>query len=187
MEMIKADERSALIIIDVQKAWDLPTMGKRNNPNAESNISILLKEFRRRGLMIIHVRHLSYLKNSPFKSGLETFEFKDEVKPLENEYVITKRVNSAFIGTDLDVYLRMKDIKRLFITGITTDHCVSITSRMAGNLGYETYVVEDCCATFERRGLNGEIIAPEFVHLVNLSSINGEFAQVISLKDIEFQ
>lgn len=186
MDEILADKRSALIIIDVQKAWELTQWGERNNPDAEKRIRSVLEKFRDHELSIIHVRHLSYDENSPFREGLITFQFKDEVLPQGNEYIVTKRVNSAFIGTDLEVYLRRHDIKRIFLTGITTDHCVSATARMGGNLGFETYVIEDCCATFDRYDINGNKLNAQMIHNVNLASINGEFAKVIASGQIKF-
>jgi len=186
-EKVAADKRSALVIIDVQKAWDDPLLGHRNNPDAEDKIADLIREFRGHGLKIIHVRHFSYDERSPFRPDLQTFEFKDQALPAEGEMIITKRVNSAFIGTDLDVILRRLDLRRIFVTGLTTDHCVSATVRMAGNMGFETYLVEDACATFDRRDTMGGVIPAETVHRVNLASIDGEFGKVIRSADISYK
>ena len=53
--------------------------------------------------------------------------------------ILTKNVNSAFIGTGLDGILKSFNINTLVIVGMTTNHCISTTVRMSGNLGYETY------------------------------------------------
>jgi len=65
--------------------------------------------------------------------------------------VVPKTTNSAFIGTDLEAYLRRIAVHRLVVVGVATNNSVEATVRMAGNLGFDTYLVEDCCFTFARR------------------------------------
>ncbi len=177
--MVRLEENAVLVIIDVQKAWDYLGLGRRNNPDAEMVISKLISEFRKKGKKIIHVRHDSLNPNSIFKVGKPTFEFKEEVMPVTGELVITKHVNSAFIGTDLERTLRVIGDPQVFYVGSVTDHCVSTTVRMSGNLGFRSYVIEDGCATFDRKDRNGFVIPAEDVHKINLASIEGEFAEVI--------
>ena len=64
-------------------------------------------------------------------------DFLDFARPQEErgEVVIHKGVNSAFIGTDLERVIKGRDIRTLLVAGLTTDHCVSTTTRMAANLG----------------------------------------------------
>jgi len=98
--------------------------------------------------------------------------------------VIEKNANSAFIGTDLEQRLRERGIGVVVVTGLTTDHCVATTARMAGNLGFDTYVVSDATATFDREGPDGERYSAEQVHAINLASLHGEFARVISADEL---
>ncbi len=107
-------------------------------------------------------------------------KFKDLVKPIGNETVIKKNVNSTFIGTDLQQQLIDSKITKLVIVGLTTDHCVSTTTRMAGNLGFDTYVVSDATATFNKKGLQGQNYSAELIHETALASLNGEFATVVT-------
>ena len=72
----------------------------------------------------------------------ETVNFKEEVQPLPGEVVIQKFVNSAFIGTNLEEQLEDK-CNAVVVVGLTTNHCVETTTRMAGNLGFTTYLVSD--------------------------------------------
>ncbi|MGA3110335.1 MAG: isochorismatase family protein, partial [Candidatus Bathyarchaeia archaeon] len=80
---------------------------------------------------------------SPLRPGTTGNEIKEIVAPSNEEPIITKTVNSAFIGTDLEAQLKGKNIETLVVVGMTTDHCVSTTARMAGNMGFEVYVVSD--------------------------------------------
>ncbi len=182
--MVEINENSVLVIIDVQKAWLDPSLGQRNNHNAELVISKLIDRFREKGRAIIHVRHGSLNPDSIFREGKTTFEFKDEVKPIHGEIVITKHVNSAFIGTDLESRLRNMGDPSVYYVGLVTDHCVSTTVRMSGNLGFKSYVIEDACATFDRKAPNGRVIPAEEVHNINLASLDQEFAEVIESKDL---
>lgn len=184
--MARVDQNSALMLIDVQKAWKEPVWGRRNNPGAEDAMERVLGGFRRSGLGVIHVRHESPHPKSLFYRGRGTFGFDEKVMPLPGEMVITKNTNSAFIGTGLEEILHSLDDPEVYIAGLVTDHCVSSSARMSGNLGFETFVIDDACATFERKSREGNAIPPETVHAVNLSSIDREFARVMSSSELEF-
>lgn len=173
------DPRTALLIVDVQKGFDDPGWGPRNNLEAEERAAELLAAWRGAGLPVFHARHLSAESGSPLAPGGSGGEIKEAVLPEEGEHVVEKRVNSCFIGTDLEARLRLAGIRSLAVCGLTTDHCVSTTVRMAANLGFETYVVSDACATFERRGPDGKVFPAQEVHEVALASLHGEFAEVV--------
>ena len=165
-----------LIVIDVQRAFDDSSWGERNNPDAERNVARAIEAWRERGAPLIHVRHES---EGLFAPGSESAEFKPEALPRGEEPVLTKNVNSAFIGTDLEERLRADGVETVAIVGLTTDHCVSTTVRMAGNLGFETWVLEDATAAHERSTFDGELIPAETIHRTALASLHDEFAEVL--------
>jgi nicotinamidase-related amidase len=176
-------EKPTLVIVDVQKAFDDPAWGKRNNPGAEENVARLLAAWRAADAPVIHVRHRETNPDPKwhfFHEGDPGFEFKPEAMPLANEPVLTKGVNSAFIGTDLEERLRAAGATTVVIAAITTDHCGSTTARMSGNLGFETWFVGDACATFDREGPDGEFFPADLMHRTALASLNDEFADVVS-------
>jgi len=170
----------ALVLIDIQKGldeWDFYG-GNRNNLEAEKNASKLLDHFRAKGLPVFHVQHSSQNPNSPLHASKQGFELKDEVKAFENEPVFTKTVNSAFIGTDLEQVLKIKKIESLVIAGLTSQHCVSTSVRMASNLGFCVFLAEDACAAFSEVGIDGEQLPAELVHQVTMANLKDEFAKI---------
>jgi nicotinamidase-related amidase len=172
-----------LIVIDVQQAFYDPVWGPRNNPEAEERIAEAIAAWRDRRAPIIHVRHASTDSDGLFAAGSTSFEFKPEASPLEAEPVITKHVNSAFIGTDLEARLREQGVETVALVGLITDHCVSTTARMSGNLGFETWVLEDATATFDRRAPDGGMIAADVMHRTELASLHDEFAEVLTTRE----
>ena len=104
--------------------------------------------------------------------------------PMADECVIDKMVNSAFIGTNLQSLLNHAGIDTLVLAGLTTNHCVSTTARMAGNLGFTTFVVSDATATFDRMSAMGERFDSQLVHDISLANLHGEFATVLKSDEI---
>ena len=186
---IRRSHRPALILVDIQKGFENLEYwgGQRNNPDAELRASELLKIWRENQLPIFHVQHFSTIPTSLLHESNAGNAFNDLVTPIVGEPIIKKNVNSAFIGTDLQVQLNNAGITKLVIVGLTTDHCVSTTARMAGNLGFETYLVADATATFNKKGINRQNFPAELIHETALASLNEEFATIITadlLKEI---
>ena len=177
--------KTALIVVDVQRAFDQwEAAGKRrNNPDAVARIAELLAAFRSHGAPIFHIRHQGTRPNSSFLPDGTGYPVKDEAREIAGEPVIVKRVNSAFIGTDLEAKLRAADIKTLVICGATTNHCVETTTRMAGNLGFDACLVRDATWTFDRTGPDGDTHAAEDIHAMTLANLNGEFARIVRATD----
>jgi nicotinamidase-related amidase len=183
-QMKKLPQNCVLLIIDVQKGFDEPVWGLRNNPQAEANIVRLLNAWRETQRPVFHVQHLSLSSTSPLRPSQPGCELKEPVKPLKGELLFQKHVNSAFIGTDLELKLRELGFSHLVIVGLTTGHCVSTTVRMAGNLGFTTFVVADACAAFEIVAHDGRKIVADEVHSVSLATLNGEFAAIVETETL---
>ena len=170
----------ALIVVDVQKAFDLdPSWGPRNNPACEENVAALIADFRRRGEPVVFVRHDSEEPGSSLAPGHPGNAFKDVVTG-EPDLLVTKQVNSAFLGEpDLDGWLRSRGIERIAICGIQTNMCCETTARMGGNLGYDVDFVIDATAAFEMTGPDGERFPAETVARMTAANLHGEFATVV--------
>ena len=171
---------SALLVIDVQQGLDHPKYGRRCNPEAEGNIARLLAAWRKAGWPVVHVQHLSTSPDSPLRPDSPGVAIKPEAAPHEGEVLFQKRVNCAFIGTDLEAHLRARGVRSLVLVGLTTDHCVSSTARVASDLGFETHVVDDATAAFELEGHDGQRFSAEAVHAVSLVTLKDEFARIVS-------
>lgn len=181
----KFGKETGLLLIDVQTGvnvlehWGGPT-GRRNNPEAEDKMRALLAAWRDAGLKVFFTKHDSREASSPLKLSLPTGAMIDGFEPRNDEVVITKDVNSGFVGTDLELRLRQFGVHRLVIAGFFTNFCVETTTRMAGNLGYDTYLAHDACATTNRIGLDGTDYDPEVVHDLSVASLHGEFCTAVA-------
>ena len=83
----------------------------------------------------------------------------EEIKPINDEIVISKTSSSPFISTNLDYVLRSMQISQLIITGGLTDQCVESAVRDACDLGYLVTLVSDACVTFSLTAHNQSLRA----------------------------
>lgn len=212
---------TALILIDNQSGFCHPTTldhwgTTRSNPLYEVNLQALLTAFRTaRGssptpLEVIHIFHSSVEPNSPLHpahpaGGIRPLDFAVPASD-GSEPVFWKSVNSSFIGTQLESHLRENGFRQIIVAGLTTDHCVSTTVRMAANLGVvdrfldggpvklgqdgshqneariekgRIVLVADATATFGKCGFDSET-----VQKVSVASLDGEFADVLGTEEV---
>src|SRR5262249_50913868 len=182
--MTRLSSPEVLMLLDVQQGFDAPTWGWRNNAGMEESIADLLGAWRSRDLPVVHVQHMSTEPGSPLRPNQPGNAFKIETGPRPGERVIQKRVHSCFIGTSLEAELRGAGHNTLVIVGLTTNHCISTSARMAANLGFDVWVVSDATAAFDRVGPDGIRDPAELVHLMALSDLHGEFATIVDTEAV---
>ena len=175
---------AALIIIDQQKGILHPRLGRRNNPLAEERILDLLSFWRRSGRPVIHVQHLSRSPDSVFWPEQEGVEFQQRFMPRDGEWLIQKQVPDAFCATGLQARLCEAGIGQLIIVGVATHNSVESTARTAGNLGFDAWVAEDACFTFDKADFFGTPRSAEEVHGMSLGNLEGEYATVVRVEQI---
>ena len=179
-----AQANDALLVIDMQKGFDDPRWGTRNNPHAEANGLKVLNHWRVLGRPLFIVRHDSLSPESTLRPGQSGNDLKPGFAPEGDDRLVTKHVNSAFIGTDLEAQLRLAGITAVTLFGLTTDQCVSTTARMASNLGFATTLVEDACACFAQTSYHGDVVSAEVLHVAHVTTLLTEFARVVTTQDI---
>ena len=181
----KFGAETALLMIDVQEGVDVlkhwgGAEGRRNNPQAETHIGELLTAWRAAQLPVLYTAHDSREAASPLKLSEPGGAFKSGLEPHAGERIFEKDVNSGFIGTSLEVDLRRRGIDRIVAVGFFTNMCVATTVRMAGNMGFDTYLVTDACACTNRIGPDGTDYDADLVHAMTIANLHGEFCPVIT-------
>ena len=181
---MELQSNAALIIIDQQKGILHPRLGRRNNPQAEERMLELLALWRLRGRPVIHVQHLSRSPDSVFWPEQDGVEFQERFVPQGGEWLIQKQVPDAFCASGLEAQLREAGIGQLIIVGVATNNSVESTARTAGNLGFDAWVAEDACFTFDKADYFGTPRTAEEVHGMSLGNLHGEYATVVGSSQI---
>jgi nicotinamidase-related amidase len=178
-------DRCALVVVDVQRAFDDEQYwGRRNNPRCEENVGRLIDAFRAARRPVVFVRHDSVEPQSPLRPGLPGNAFKDVVRG-EPDLLVKKSVNSSFLGTpDLAAWLRERRLDSVAICGITTNHCCETTARMGANLGFRVLFALDATHAFDRRALDGGLIGADDLARVTAANLNGEFATIAATEEL---
>lgn len=171
---------AVLLPVDMQRAFDAPPWPRRWNDRVDTNGLSLLEKWRQTGRPIIHVRHDSAIEGSSLAPGTEGNRPRPGFEPREGEALVTKSVNSAFIGTDLDLRLRRLGATRIVVFGISTDMCVSTTIRTGSNMGWEMLLVEDACDCFDLPDGKGGTLAAENVQAAHVATPGFEFCQLVT-------
>lgn len=176
---------TALVVIDVQDAFDDPRWGRRNNGDADRNVANLVDAFGNAGLPVVFVQHASGKPGSPFHPDNPGHALKDYLRTSTPDLLVTKTVHSSFHGTpDLHRWLVASGIGRLVISGITTNHCCETTARVAGDLGYDVLFALDATHTFDRISPEGHVVTADELARATATNLHGEFATVVTTQQV---
>ncbi len=154
--------RTALLALDCQ-AGIVSVYAKPPEAFIEK-ASSALRAARQKGMQVIHVqvgfrpglpeisarnKLFAAIINSP--QHQEFFQgasgaIHPQLGPEPGDIVVTKHRVSAFIGTDLAMILRAKEIETIVLFGIATSGVVLSTLLDAGDADYRVVVIADCCA-----------------------------------------
>lgn len=175
---------TALIVLDVQKAIDDPRWDSKNNPGYIDAIARLLAAFRSAGLPVIHVRHEEANPASTFYADGPGQPFKDEAAPLDGETVITKTVNCAFIGTDLEGHLRNRGITKLIFAGVVIHNSMDVSIRVAHCLGFDVYLPLDATTAIDVIDTNVKRFDAQTVFDLYAAVLASEYCQLTNSTDV---
>ena len=176
---------TALVVIDVQEAFDDPRWGRRNNRDADRNIANLVDAFGNAGLPVVFVQHRSGKPGSLFHPDNPGHALKDYLRASAPDLLVTKTVHSSFHGApDLHRWLAANGIGTLVISGITTNHCCETTARVAADLGYDVLFALDATHTFDRTAPEGHVVAAEELAGTTATNLDREFATVVSTQHV---
>ncbi len=176
-------EQSALLVIDIQDSFKLGSRWeRRNNPEFESNVTRLVDGWRAAGLPVIFVLH-----NDPdpgFEAGSPLVKVMDFLSPRENEPTLTKNTRNAFTSTDLQKRLDELGVRRVVITGISTEQCCETTTRVAADFGYDVDFVTEATQTFPIVLPDGSELSTDDIVGRTEAVLRGRFARIARVDEL---
>jgi nicotinamidase-related amidase len=176
---------TALVIIDIQNDY-FPggAMELEGSDAAGAKAGAALAHFRKNGLPIVHVRHLSVRPGATFfLPGTRGAEIHSSVQPKSGEPVIEKNFPNSFRNTALEQHLKSSGVKNLVVAGMMTHMCVDASVRHAADLGYKVTLLGDACAT-RAQSYGGETVPARQVHAAFLAALNGFYAKVVNTHEL---
>ena len=173
------DEKSALLLIDVQQAMFGPDEICHQPESVIETAADLLHRARGENVPVFHVQHCE--DGGSFTPKSASWQIHPAVAPGPDEAVIEKWAASAFYRTDLDAQLRAQGITRLVIAGLQTEFCIDTACRVAQSLGYRVTLVGDGHSTFDAPALTAEQIITHHNRV-----LSGILAEVVPARDVRF-
>jgi nicotinamidase-related amidase len=102
-----------------------------------------------------------------------SWKIDDALRSLPGEAVLNKLSAGTFATTGLEQRLRHQRIENVVVTGVSTDVCVTTTSREAADRGFRTVIVSDGCTTLS-----------EAMHGASLETFNLAFGWVRTADEV---
>lgn len=155
MPVTTLDERTALVVIDLQQGIVAAPRQPHSAAAVIENSAALVHAFREHGLPVVLVRVSFAPDGADQAKGRNEFPYPggnppegwdrivDELTGHPEDIHVTKRNWGAFYGTDLDLQLRRRGITQIVLAGIATSIGVESTARAAHEHGYHVTLAVD--------------------------------------------
>lgn len=177
--------QSALLVVDVQDSFTLgPRWATRGTPGFETNLSRLLDAYRTAGLPVVFILHTD--GDDGFQPWSPHFRPMDFLRRREGEPLLVKTTRNAFTSTNLRERLEALGVRRLVVTGITTEQCCETTTRFANDVyGYDVDFVTEATLTFPILDDDGDIVlSTEEIARRTEHVLRGRFAAIATVDEV---
>lgn len=172
--------RRALIVIDVQNEYisgnlliEYPDIN-----SSLANIGRAMDAAKEANIPVIVVQQFAPAQSPIFAEGGHGWELHDVVKGRCWDHKISKKLPSAFAGTDLADWLTQHNIDTLVVTGYMTHNCVDSTIKHAFHSGLNVEYLQDASGTLSYRNKAGHASAEE-IHRSFCIVMQARFAAVM--------
>jgi nicotinamidase-related amidase len=171
---------TALLVIDIQDSfkYDPARWASRNNPAFEQNVTELISTFREASQPVIFVLHND--TDPGFRPGDPEVRLMDFLDRRDGEPLVVKNTRNAFTSTDLQQRLDALGVRKVVISGISTEQCCETTTRVAADLGYDVDFVTEATATFPIGALSTDAIVER-----TEAVLNKRFARIAKVSDVK--
>lgn len=172
--------KRALLVIDVQNEYFTGKLPVTYPSKSLDNILQVMDIAEQRGIPIIVVRHAHPQEDSPiFRKGSKEWELHPEVAKRHYDLLVDKNLPGSFTNTELESWLRNRDIDTLVISGYMTQMCCDTTARQALHLGFSVEFLSDATGTLAFNN-NAGVATAEEIHRVILVAQDTFISKVIS-------
>jgi nicotinamidase-related amidase len=172
-----------VLLIDWQEEYRSGELVLHDVEKAIGRAAQTLARAREAGARVVHVAHRG-APGEMFDRAAPRGAFVADLTPLPGEAVIEKTAPSAFTSTDLAEVLDAGGRRPLVVMGAMTHMCVSSTVRVAAELGYDSCLVADACATRDLPLPTGDVVPADQVHAANLAALGDRFARVVTAAEL---
>lgn len=178
-------EQSALLVVDVQDSFKMGSRWeRRSNLQFESNVDRLIRAWREASLPVIFILH--HDSDPGFRPGDPEVRLMDFLKREEGEPLLVKTTRNSFTSTNLQEILEARGVRRLVVTGISTEQCCETTTRVAADLGYDVDFVTEATCTFPIADPeSGEVLSTEEIIRRTEFVLRGRFARIARVATLE--
>ncbi|AQG99940.1 Isochorismatase [Burkholderia sp. KK1] len=175
----------AIIVVDIQNdyfaggKWVLAGVDA-----AADNAQAVINAARKNGDLVVHVQHVTLDANAPFFApDTEGVQLHAKAKNLPHERVVVKHHMNPFRETGLQAILERNGIEKVVVVGNMSHMCIDAVTRHSADLGYETTVVHDACATHDLE-FNGVRVPAAQVHAAFMAALKFGYAKVVSAAEL---
>ena len=173
--------KCAVVFIDYQNEYVDGSMPLgQAGAQAIKNARLLLDKARAQAMPIFHIAHHGEDNGNVFDPLSSNVDIVAELQPKDGETVIVKKHPNAFYDTQLQALIAGTQKQQIIFAGFMSHMCVSSSVRAAFDLGFESFVCHDACATRDLPSVTGQVITASTVHDSAMAALQDRFAALVT-------
>lgn len=175
--------KRALLIIDVQNEYFTGKLPVTYPADSLDNILKVAEAASNKDIDIVIIQHTAPQKGSlTFDKGSMGWELHPKIKTIKFSHYVEKNLPGSFTNTDLEEWLRERNIDTITICGYMAQMCCDTTARQGLQLGFSVEFLSDAIGTLDISNYAGKITAEE-LHKAILITQAMRFSKVLSSEE----